>query len=170
MLSLCLRETRFNKFAVLWCDFIRRWVLAWILNIILLVDPNLPPPRASYSEYYKLTSIVSSYWMPYRLLTSSTFRRTGIICTGCFKVERWTRVETWTKSLRCVLILYIHFMIYIYFSQHNYIIKAQVKATCFDLKCHRQAKLRTMKFFTMWLCPFGIPSGSQCVLRFVRCT
>ena len=32
----------------------------------------------------------------------------------------------WTKSSRCVLILYIHFIIYIYiyFSQHNYIIKA----------------------------------------------
>ena len=30
---------------------------------------------------------------------------------------------------------------YIYFSQHNYIIKAWVKATCFDLKSHRQTKL-----------------------------
>ena len=35
---------------------------------------------------------------------------------------------------------------YIYFSQHNYKIKAGVKATCFDLKSHRQAKLRTVKF------------------------
>jgi len=59
---------------------------------------------------------------------------------------------------------YIHFIIYIYFSQHTYIIKAYVKATCFDLKSHRQVKLRTMKFFTMWLCAFGIPDGSQCVL------
>jgi len=45
--------------------------------------------------------------------------------------------------------VYIHF-INIYFCQHNYIIKAWVKAnaTCFDLKSHPQAKLRTMKFFT----------------------
>jgi len=34
----------------------------------------------------------------------------------------------------------------IYSSQHNYIIKAYVKVTCFDLKSHRQAKLRTTKF------------------------
>jgi len=52
----------------------------------------------------------------------------------------------------------------IYFSQHNYIIKAKFKATGFDLKSHRQAKLRTMKFFTMWLCVFGVLDGSQCVL------
>ena len=37
-------------------------------------------------------------------------------------------------------IIYIYIYIYIYFSQHNYIITAQVKATCFDLKSHRQAK------------------------------
>jgi len=44
-----------------------------------------------------------------------------------------------------------------YFRQHNCIIKAWVKAnaTCFDLKSHPQAKLRTMKFFTMWLRAFG---------------
>jgi len=42
---------------------------------------------------------------------------------------------------------YVRF-IDIYFRQHNYIIEARVKAnaTCFDLKCHPQAKLRTMKF------------------------
>jgi hypothetical protein len=39
----------------------------------------------------------------------------------------------------------------------DYTIKAQITATCFDLQSHRQAKLRTMKFFTMWLCVFGIP-------------
>jgi len=51
----------------------------------------------------------------------------------------------------------------IYFRQHNYIIKASVKAnaTCFDLKSHPQAKLRTMKFFTVWLCAFGTPDGLQ---------
>ena len=38
----------------------------------------------------------------------------------------------------------------------------------FRLKNHRQAKRRTMKFFTIWLCAFGIPDGSQCVLWFVR--
>ena len=38
----------------------------------------------------------------------------------------------------------------------------------FRLKNHRQAKLRTMKFFPTWLCAFGIPDGSQCVLWFVR--
>jgi len=63
----------------------------------------------------------------------------------------------------------IYSLYYIYFSQHSYIIKAYVKATCFDLKSHRQVKLRTMKFFTMWLCVFGIPDGSQCVLWFVPC-
>ena len=56
----------------------------------------------------------------------------------------------------------IYSLYYIYFSQHNYIIKAQVKVTCFDLKSHRQAKLRTVKFFTMWLCASGISDGSQC--------
>jgi len=61
----------------------------------------------------------------------------------------------------------IYSLYYIYFSQHNYIIKAYIKATCFDLKSHRRAKLRTMKFFTMWLYPFGISDGSQCVLWFV---
>jgi hypothetical protein len=35
-------------------------------------------------------------------------------------------------------------LLYIYFSQHNYIIKIEVKTTCFDLKSHRQAKLRTI--------------------------
>jgi hypothetical protein len=58
----------------------------------------------------------------------------------------------------------VYSIYYIYFSQHNCIIKAYVKATCFDLKIHRQAKLRSMKFFTMWLCAFGTPDGSQCVL------
>ena len=59
-----------------------------------------------------------------------------------------------------------------YFRQHNYIIKAWVKAnaTCFDLKSHPQAKLRTMKFFTVWLRAFGIPDGLQFVLWFVSCT
>jgi len=42
--------------------------------------------------------------------------------------------------------------------------------TCSDVESHRQAKLRTMKFFTMWLCTFGIPDGSQSVLSFVPCT
>ena len=60
--------------------------------------------------------------------------------------------------------LSIYSLYYIYFSQHNYITIAWVKATCFGLKSHRQAKLRTIKFFTMWLCAFGIPDGSQCVL------
>jgi len=43
-----------------------------------------------------------------------------------------TNKMIWTKSSRCVLILYIHFIIYIYIhiyiyiysSQHNYIIEA----------------------------------------------
>ena len=60
-------------------------------------------------------------------------------------------------------VLHIHFTD-IYFSQYNYLIKAHVKATCFDLKSNRQAKLRTMEFFTMWLCAFGIPDGSQSML------
>jgi len=60
-------------------------------------------------------------------------------------------------------------LLYIYFSQHNYTIKAQVTATCFGLKIHPQAKLRTLKFFTVWLCAFGIPDCSQCVLWFVPC-
>jgi len=47
--------------------------------------------------------------------------------------------------------------------------KSIVKSHMFRLKSHRQAKLRTMKFFTMWLCAFGIPDGSQCVLWFVPC-
>jgi len=42
---------------------------------------------------------------------------------------------------------YIFTLFYIYFSQHKYIIKAQVKVTSFGLKSHRQAKLRTVKFF-----------------------
>ena len=44
----------------------------------------------------------------------------------------------------------------VYFRQHNCIIKVQVKAnaTCFDLKSHSQAKLRNMKFFTVWLRAF----------------
>ena len=60
---------------------------------------------------------------------------------------------------------YTHF-INIYFRQHYYIIKALVKAnaTCFDLKSHPQAKLKTMKFFTVWLRAFGIPDGLQFLL------
>jgi len=60
---------------------------------------------------------------------------------------------------------YIHF-INIYFSQHSYVIKARVKAnaTCFDLKNHPQAKLRTMKFVTVWLRAFGIQDGLQFLL------
>jgi len=42
---------------------------------------------------------------------------------------------------------YIHF-ISAYSSQHNYIIKAWVKTTCFDFKSHPQATVRTMKLFT----------------------
>ena len=80
----------------------------------------------------------------------------------------------WMKSSRCVLILYIHFIIYIYiyFRQHSYVIKAWVRAntTCFDLKSHPQFKLRTMKFFTVWLLAFGIPDGLQFLLWFVSCT
>jgi len=34
-------------------------------------------------------------------------------------------------------------------------LKAYVKATCFNLKSHRQAKLRTMKFFKVCMCAFG---------------
>jgi len=51
-----------------------------------------------------------------------------------------------------VVVVYIHF-INIYFRQHNYIIKSWVKAnaTFFDLKCYPQAKLKTMKFFTVVL-------------------
>jgi len=57
----------------------------------------------------------------------------------------------------------IYIYIYIYFRQRNYIIKAWVKAnaTCFDLKSHPQDKVRTMKFFTVWLRAFGIPDGLQ---------
>jgi len=68
-------------------------------------------------------------------------------------------------------VVYIHF-INVYFRQHTYIIKAWVKpnATYFDLKSHPQAKLRTMKFFTVWLRAFGIPDGLQFVLWFVSCT
>jgi len=43
---------------------------------------------------------------------------------------------------------------------YNYKIKSQVKASCCDLKCHRQAKLRTMKFFRVWLCAIVIPEPS----------
>jgi len=52
---------------------------------------------------------------------------------------------------------------YTYFRQHNYIMKAWVKAnaTCFDLNSHPQVQLRTMKFFTVWLRTLGIPNGSQ---------
>jgi len=77
----------------------------------------------------------------------------------------------WMKSSCCVLILYMHF-INIYFRQHNCIIKAWVKgdATCFDLKSHPQAKLRTMKFFTVWLRAFGIPDGLKILLCLVSCT
>ena len=56
---------------------------------------------------------------------------------------------------------------YIYSSQHNYLIKAQVKATCFGLKIHRQVKLRTMKFFKIWPRAFGIADGSQFMLWFL---
>jgi len=35
----------------------------------------------------------------------------------------------------------VHF-INLYFSQHNYVLKAWVKATCFDLKSHRQARFK----------------------------
>ena len=54
----------------------------------------------------------------------------------------------------CTNYLYSLYYIYIFFIQHNYIIKAQVKATCFDLKSHCQAKLRSIKFFTMCLRAF----------------
>jgi hypothetical protein len=57
----------------------------------------------------------------------------------------------------------IYSLINIHFRQHSYITKAWIKAnaTCFDLKCHHQAKLRDMKFFTVWLRAFGIPDGLQ---------
>jgi len=44
----------------------------------------------------------------------------------------------WMMSSRCVLILYIYFIIQ--FRQHN--IKVKVTATCFDLRSHLQAYLR----------------------------
>ena len=72
------------------------------------------------------------------------------------------------KSSRYVLILYIHFITYIYINiyiniyiyifqstqLHN---KSIGYSDMFRLKSHRQAKLRAMKFCTMWLCAFGIP-------------
>jgi len=60
------------------------------------------------------------------------------------------------------LLIYIN----VHFRQHNCKIKASVKAnaTCFDLKIHPRAKLRTMKFFTVWLRAFGIPDGLQFLL------
>jgi len=69
------------------------------------------------------------------------------------------------KSSHCLLILYIHF-INTYFRQHSRIIKARVKAnaTCFSLKSHPRAKLRAMKFFTVWLRAFGIPDALQVLL------
>jgi len=59
-------------------------------------------------------------------------------------------------------VMYVQFF-NIYFRQQNCIIKAWVKAnvTCFDLKSHHHAKLRTMKFFRVWLCAFGIQDGLQ---------
>jgi len=56
----------------------------------------------------------------------------------------------WTKLSHCVLILCIHF-INIYFHQHNYVIKAWVRAnaTCFDLKSYPQSKLQT-SWFLAW--------------------
>jgi len=47
-----------------------------------------------------------------------------------------------TKSSRCVLILYIYFIIQ--FRQHN--IKVKVTATCFDLTSHLQAYLKAFWF------------------------
>ena len=62
-----------------------------------------------------------------------------------------------------ILKYFIHF-INIYFRQYNYIIKARVKAnaTCFDLKSHRQAKLRTVKFLQCGCAHLG----SQAVYNF----
>jgi len=94
----------------------------------------------------------------------------------CKLLKRWVSFENMhiiaNKKLRIMFlneviplcIDSIYSLYYIYFSQHKYIIKAKVKATCLNLKGHRQANLRTMKFFTVWLCAFGIPDGSQCVL------
>jgi len=105
------------------------------------------------------------YFFPLPVFETSPGQHLANHYTGCMWGNKETNIGLsfiLTKSSLCVLILYIHF-IDIYFSQHNCIIKTEVKATCFDLKSHRQAKLRTMKFFTIWLCAFGIPDGSQCV-------
>ena len=54
-------------------------------------------------------------------------------------------ITTYKRNLNEVIPLCIdsiYSLYYIYFSQHNYIIKAQVKATCLDLKTHHQAKNR----------------------------
>jgi len=37
----------------------------------------------------------------------------------------------------------------------------------FRLKSHRQAKLRTMKFFTMWLRAFGMPDDSAICFYYI---
>jgi hypothetical protein len=49
------------------------------------------------------------------------------------------------KSSRCVLILYIYFIIQ--FRRHN--IKVKVTATCFDLTSHLQAYVRTKTNYNM---------------------
>ena len=71
-------------------------------------------------------------------------------CIYVIGITAWRWQREWSKhvaGLNEVIPLYIDsiYSLYcIYFSQHNCIIKALVKATCFDLKSHRQAKLRTV--------------------------
>jgi len=62
------------------------------------------------------------------------------ICLSCIFIKR-TQQNLNKVILLCIDSIYS--LYYIYFSQCNYITKAQVKAKCFDLKS-RQAKLRTM--------------------------
>jgi len=51
----------------------------------------------------------------------------------------------------------VHLVVYIYyilFSQHN--VKIYVTATCFDLKSHLQAYLRTIKLITINFMFYGL--------------
>jgi len=76
-----------------------------------------------------------------------------VVGSGCGALRCGVRALFVTKTYSFLGIKFedcVYSLYYIHFSQHSCIIKAEVKATCFDLKSHRQAKLRTMKFFTMW--------------------
>jgi len=126
-----------------------------------------------FSQKWKLTSCLCGLWrhVIVNVVTTVSEETTASVITATTKLIEICRVRLQDHSLANLTDVYIHF-INIYFRQHNYIIKAWVKAnaTCFDLKSHHQAKLRTMKFFTVWLRAFGIPDGLQFLVWFVSCT